>query len=88
MLSAQLAKFSPALAPFGQYSPSPAGQVLAYQKIGNVTTQYPLIMMGEDNQIKTAIIAAEGLWKWKLFDYLQNENHEAIKELISNTIQN
>jgi hypothetical protein len=86
-LSAQMGRFAPAVAPFGQYTQSPAGQVLAYQKIGNVETQYPLIMMGEDNQIKTGVVAAEGIWKWKLYDYLQNENHDGVQELISKTIQ-
>lgn len=80
-------RFPPAIAPFGQYTASAAGQVLAYQKIGNVQTQYPLIILGEENRAKTGILAAEGVWKWKLFDFLQSDSHDGISELISKIVQ-
>lgn len=86
-LKNEFPRFAPASAPYGQYEYSPAGQVLAFQKIGAVDTKYPLIMMGEENGIKTGIISAEGIWKWRLYDYLQNENHERLNELISKSVQ-
>lgn len=86
-LRSQVERFPPGIAPFGQYTTSAAGQVLAYQRIGNVQTQYPLIILGEETRVKSGVIAAEGLWKWKLFDYLQHENHDAFGELVSKIVQ-
>lgn len=83
----QISDFSPLTAPFGEYKELAGGQVLMYQKIGKVDTKYPLIILGESNSIKTGIIAAEGLWKWRLFDFAQHQNHEITDGLISKIIQ-
>ncbi|MEZ4950466.1 MAG: hypothetical protein R2784_13920 [Saprospiraceae bacterium] len=50
-------------------------------------TTYPLLSMGEDNGLRIGVFAAEGLYKWRLFDYLQNNNHEVFNELIGKTVQ-
>ena len=34
-----------------------------------------------------AVLCAEGLWKWRLFDYLQNKNHDLFDLLLSKTFQ-
>ena len=83
----QLPNFNPMIAPFGEFKEIGGGQVLMYQKIGKVDTKYPLIMLGESNDTKTGIIAAEGLWKWRLFDFAQHQNHDITDALISKIIQ-
>ncbi|MEL6866205.1 MAG: hypothetical protein AAFP19_17380, partial [Bacteroidota bacterium] len=32
-------------------------------------------------------LCAEGLWKWRLFDFLQHQNHDLFDDLIGKTIQ-
>lgn len=86
-LRTKLGTFSPLLSPFGEYVASPAAQVLAYQKIGQVDTQFPLILMGEINDIRTCVIAGEGIWKWQLYDQLQNGSKEITHELLSQLCQ-
>ena len=83
----QIPNFNPILAPFGEFKEIGGGQVLMYQKIGKVDTKYPLIMLGESYSSKTGVIAAEGLWKWRLFDFAQHQNHDIIDGLISKIIQ-
>lgn len=83
----QISEFNPMTAPFGEYKELGGGQVLMYQKIGKVDTKYPLIILGESNGTKTGIIAAEGLWKWRLFDFAQHQNHDITEGLISKMIQ-
>jgi hypothetical protein len=83
----KIPNFNPMLAPFGDFKEIGGGQVLFYQKIGKVDTKYPLIMLGESNGVKTGIIAAEGLWKWRLFDFAQHQNHDITDALISKIIQ-
>lgn len=86
-LRSKLSSFSPLLSPFGEYAASPSAQVLAYQKIGQVDTEFPLILMGEANDIRTCIIAGEGIWKWQLYDQLQNGSKEITHELLSQLCQ-
>ena len=80
-------KLPPLSAPFGEYTVSPAGQVFMYQKIGNIQTGFPLLVFGESEGIKTGILSAEGIWSWQLFDYLQRENHDFVKSILSKSIQ-
>ncbi|MCB0559382.1 MAG: VWA domain-containing protein [Lewinellaceae bacterium] len=86
-LTDNITNFPPLLAPFGEYSLSGNGQVLLYQRIGKVDTRYPLLALGEEGQAKAGILFGEGLWKWRLFDYLQNQNHDIFDELVTKTVQ-
>jgi len=86
-LKSELAKFPPAIAPFGEFTVEGDSEVLLYQRIGKVDTQYPLCILGERNQVKIGVICAEGMWKWRLFDFLQNQNHEIFNEVVNKTVQ-
>lgn len=87
ILKQEIRKFPPVIAPFGDFKASTNAQTLLYQKIGSVESEYPLLSFGEENGIKTGVFAAEGIWKWRLFNYLQNKNHDVIDELLGKTIQ-
>ena len=82
-----LQKFAPLLAPFGEFIESGNSQILLYQRIGKIDTKYPLLLFGEQDELKTGVLCAEGIWKWRLFDYLQNQNHELFNELMGKSIQ-
>ncbi|HEX5111495.1 MAG TPA: hypothetical protein VFV79_01500 [Saprospiraceae bacterium] len=86
-LQTKLATFSPLLSPYGEYTPSPSAQILAYQRIGKVDTQFPLILMGETNDRRTCVITGEGLWKWQLYDQLQNGSKVITHELLNQLCQ-
>jgi hypothetical protein len=79
-------KFVPLTAPFGEFKEQPNAQVLLYQRIGKVDTKYPLLALGEHNGSKVGIFCAEGLWKWRLFDFMQHQNHAIFDELLGKTI--
>jgi hypothetical protein len=82
-----LPRFNPLLSAFGNFSATPQAQVLLWKRIGKVDTDQPLLAFGETNGVKTGILLAEGVWKWRLFDYLQHQNHELIDEFIGKTVQ-
>lgn len=86
-LRAKVSGFSPLTSPYGEYTAAPSAQILAYQRIGRVDTQFPLILMGEANELRTCVIAGEGLWKWQLYDQLQNGSKEITHELIGQLCQ-
>lgn len=83
----ELPNFAPLVAPFGEFTDNANTQVLLYQRIGKIETKYPLLLFGEQNNIKMGVLAAEGIWKWRLFDFLQHQNHDIVTELISKSVQ-
>jgi hypothetical protein len=87
LLKAKLKTFPPLIAPFGEYSISGTGNVYIYQSIKKIKTNYPLIAFGEINGVRTGIICGEGIWKWRIFDFLQHSNYDLITEIVNKTIQ-
>lgn len=83
----ELPRFNPVTSAFGNFSATPQAQVLLWKRIGKVDTDQPLLAIGETNGIKTGIFLGEGLWKWRLFDYLQHQNHDMFDELTGKTVQ-
>lgn len=86
-LSENLINFAPLTAPFGEFQTSDDAQVLLYQRIGKIDTRFPLVALGEQNDVRVGIICGEGLWKWRLFDYLQNQNHSIFETFLGKTVQ-
>ena len=86
-IKAKISSFSPLLSPYGEYSAAPSAQVMSYQRIGRVDTQFPLIVMGEANDRRTCVIAGEGVWKWQLYDQLQNGSKEITYEILGQICQ-
>ncbi|MEM1327874.1 MAG: hypothetical protein AAGI23_18085 [Bacteroidota bacterium] len=86
-LRTSLRQFPPLEAPFGEYSAVPIANTLLQQQIGRVATNRPLFLLGEENGNKVGMLAAEGIWKWRLYDYLQHNNHEYFDELIGKSVQ-
>lgn len=82
-----LKTFPPLIAPFGEYNLVSTASSLLFQNIRSVQTSYPLVSFQEQEGVKTGIIVGEGIWKWRLFDFLQNGNYEITSELINKIIQ-
>lgn len=77
----------PVVTPFGEFSSGSNASVLLYQEIGRISTEYPLLSLGEEDGRRMAVFAATGIWKWRLFDYLDKKNHDRFNELVSQVIQ-
>lgn len=86
-IAEELPRFNPVTSAFGNFGATQQAQVLLFKRIGKVDTQQPLLAVGETNGIKTGLFLAEGLWRWRLFDYLQHQNNEIFDELIGKTVQ-
>lgn len=79
--------FPPLEAPFGEFAPGGDGSVLFNQRIGRIETPYPLLALGEEGENRKALLLGTGIWRWRLFDYLEHQNHERFNELISQLTQ-
>lgn len=82
-----LEKFPPLVCPFGTYDLPPTADILAWQKIGKVISELPLIVFTETPEGKQGFVAGEGIWKWKLFNFIEKENHDSFNQLIIKIIQ-
>lgn len=85
-LASELPKFSPLTSAFGNFSALPQGQVVLYKRIGRVDTEQPLLVVGETDGIRCGVLLGEGLWKWRLFDYMQHNNHQIFDEIVGKTV--
>ena len=83
----KIRNFAPLLSPFGNYGLKGPGSIMMSQQIGKLVTKMPLLVFGEDQERKLAVLAGEGLWRWRLEDFQENGNHEAIDELVGKTVQ-
>lgn len=81
-----LPKFPPLTAPFGDFSARAGATVVLTQKIGSVDSKYPLLVVGEERGVKKGVLAAEGIWKWRLFDYTQHQSFALFDELFNKLI--
>lgn len=59
------------------------GAVLLYQKIGRVGTKYPLWWFNKQAGKSYGVLSGEGLWKWRMWDYVNNGNTDVIDGFIS-----
>ena len=82
-----LQNFPPVQVPFASYKILPTAQVMIYQKIGNVSTSYPMLFYNQQNENKSATFIGNGLWRWRNYNYLMENNHEAFDELMFKTLQ-
>ncbi|AWV96855.1 VWA domain-containing protein [Arcticibacterium luteifluviistationis] len=82
-----ISKLPPVIAPFGEYRSFPGTDIILYQKVGSVLTDRPLLLVNTNANRKAAVLAAEGIWQWRMEEYFMNENHEAVDDYILKTLQ-
>lgn len=80
-------RFPPLTTPFGDFTARGGATVILKQKIGAINTDYPLLVIGEERGTKKGVLAGEGMWKWRLNDYMQRSNHEVFDELMGKVVQ-
>ena len=47
----------------------------------------PLMIASQSLNNRTAVLLGEGIWRWRLNEFLQKQNHETVDELVNKTIQ-
>tara|TARA_R110002050_G_scaffold109799_1_gene221321 strand:+ start:39291 stop:41375 length:2085 start_codon:yes stop_codon:yes gene_type:complete len=77
----------PLNAPFADFEEVDKSKELLVQKIGSVETDMPLLYFENRTDTKTAWLFGEGLWRWRIYDFQQSQNHEQFNEFIWKTIQ-
>ncbi len=73
--------------PFGEYTLKGESEIVLYQRIGKITTKKPLLIFNKNPSIKEALLVGEGLWKWRLNEYLFTKGFSGIDNLFNKVIQ-
>ncbi|WP_460907412.1 VWA domain-containing protein [Spirosoma areae] len=82
-----LSKLPPMLAPYGEFRLQPGTEVVLWQQVGSVRTTKPLLALNVTSPRKTAVLAGEGLWSWRLEEYALTDKQDVVDELIQKVIQ-
>lgn len=77
----------PLLAPFGKYQLATTADVFYKQQIGNIRTDNPLMVFNEVNARKIGMICGEGIWRWRVNEFLQTGKFDATDEIINKCVQ-
>ena len=73
--------------PFGEYTLKGESEIVLFQRIGNITSQKPLLIINKNPNIKEALLAGEGLWKWRLNEYLFTKEFTGVDNLLNKIVQ-
>jgi hypothetical protein len=82
-----LEDFPPLFTIFGSYQINNQSDVFLFQKVKNISTPNPLIYFSEKDEQKIGFITGEGLWRWRLYNYKVDENHEIFNDFLSKIVQ-
>ena len=82
-----ITKFPPLGVPFGNYRIPNGSEVLFYQQIGYVKTNYPLWFFNRQQLVKRGFICGEGIWRWRLSEFQLSGETQLLNQLISKTVQ-
>lgn len=85
-LSDQLASLPPLEVPLTNISLTGNTEVMSYQRISGLVTDYPMVAYSSINDVRSAIFIGEGIWQWRVFSFLKYNNTSAIDALLSKTI--
>lgn len=79
--------YPPVEVPYAEFTQGPGTQVLLKQRIAEIETDKPLILISDYNNKKSAVITGEGLWRWRMYDYLKNNTHELFHDFVSRIVK-
>jgi hypothetical protein len=69
--------FPPLTVPSGNYQQGSMANAILYQRIGSVETSRPMILLEQNLQHRFGWITGEGLWRWRIMNYVLAGNHDA-----------
>jgi len=85
--TSQMEKLPPLISPLGNYVVSQNADVFGYQRINGISTDFPLIVFYDESGVKSGTIVGEGIWMWRIHNYLNDGNFEAFDSFLNKTIQ-
>ncbi len=79
--------YPPLKTKFGDVTLAAGNDVLLFQRIGSIQKNDPMIYFGENQNVKFGVIYGEGIWKWKMNEYIRTSESKNFTELIQKISQ-
>lgn len=77
----------PLIVPFGDYKITQEAQMLMKQRIGQISSDMPLLVFINSINSRTAVLCGEGIWKWALIEYKEKGSQVVFDELMNKSFQ-
>ncbi len=84
--AAAIEQLPPLTAPFGESHVGTGVQMLFSARLGNIDSRQPLVAATAQGGLRRAFIWGEGLWRWRLNDFLAAGSHDRFDRLISQLV--
>lgn len=86
-LKRSLEYFPPLKTKFGEIRVAGGAEIAIYQRLGSIKKKDPLLFFNKRGAIKYGVLYGEGIWKWKVNDFVRNGSFETFTELIQKSTQ-
>lgn len=83
----EIVNYPPVSVHFGKVQLPLTVMPLLYQRVGNVSTDKPLLAIEVRDSRKIAIMLGEGIWRWRLHEFDRTNNSQGFDELFGKLIQ-
>ncbi len=85
--STAFSSFPPVSVHFGKMQTAASDSPILFQRVGNITTDKPLLVLGTQDTKKIGLMLGEGMWRWRLNEYDRTENTVFFDELFGKLFQ-
>ena len=85
--SSAFASFPPVSVHFGKMQLRTGASTVLFQRVGSITTDKPLLVIGEQDTKKLGLMLGEGLWRWRLNEFERTENTIYFDEVFGKLFQ-
>ena len=87
-LGRMTALWPPLACPTGDYQTTPSLVSALKQRVGPVSTEWPLWSVREGTRQRVAVTLGEGLWRWRMQDLVRHDGQsQAFDDLVNRTVQ-
>lgn len=90
-LSAEFTSVIPVLTPlrtkFGTYKLPSNSVVVLNQRVGSIAKDAPLIAVAQTQKTKIGFVLGEGLWRWKMKEFMQKKTTAGFEEFVQKLTQ-
>ncbi|MFN5417287.1 MAG: hypothetical protein ACK5B9_09545, partial [Flavobacteriia bacterium] len=62
-------------------------EVFLSQRLAGISKKEPLLYFGSTDKRKYGVFLGDGIWKWRMANYLKNKNHNLFNEFVQKTCQ-
>lgn len=83
----EIVNYPPVSVHFGRIQIPLSATPVLFQRVGNVSTDKPMLAVDAREARKVAIMLGEGFWRWRLNEFDRNDNAAAFDELFGKLIQ-